>query len=107
MIGEAFHAKIVAGAKHGKGNAAERFGGVEDGVERKLRRVGAVGEPIGRGGAAGLVVQDERAGLRIVDAVDAEVEAHAAERDIGEPLLLLLDAEGGAFELDVQPGPEE
>ena len=52
----------VAGANAGEGDGGEvRLAG-DDGVERKLRRVGALAEPVVGVGGAGLVVEDDLAG---------------------------------------------
>ena len=88
----------------------------DDGVERKLWRIGPVTQPVGWSGGAGLVVENDLAGWLsgvsfpegAVDAIDTDVEAQRADLHIAQGLFARLDGEGRAFNgLVVEPQAEQ
>ena len=98
----------------------------DDGVERELRRVGPVAQPVGGGGRAGLVVENDLAGALVLCSVAiaclfrAEGVATQSTRstrmlrrsgpiwNIVEGLFARLDGEGRAFNgLVVEPQAEQ
>ena len=105
----AVEAHLLAGADAAEGDGGELCVG-DHGVERELRLVGALGEPILVAGGAGLVVDEDVAGvarLGGVDAIDAQLQAQRTDGDLHR-LFARLDREGQrSCELLVDPGGEE
>ncbi len=76
----------------------------DNGIDRKLRGVGARAGPVFRGGGTGLVVEDDVARWLVsaeigVNTVDTDVDSERAYGDIVSTLLTLLDGEGCAVQV--------